>query len=80
MKVTIAAAFAVALAGCADMKQPSTNTASANSPDCKYAAASTGSHIVDRDDCSGKGNMVKMTSGALEHSLRESNPGSLRGN
>jgi hypothetical protein len=66
----------VLLSACATKIPPAQTAVSTPAPACNRHDSATGSHIVDRHDCS-SGAAVSMSAQATETALRQANPGGL---
>jgi hypothetical protein len=73
------AVFACLMLGACAQPQPPAQTADAapaEKPACNRSDSNTGSHIVDRHDCS-RGPALSMSGEATATAMRQANPGSI---
>jgi len=79
MRTFTFAAVACLLAGCANQPSSTAPAVASNGskPACDNSQPETGSHLVDRHNCS-RGNVVVVVGDAVENAMRQSTPGSVQ--
>jgi hypothetical protein len=73
------AALACLIAGCAAPDHPAAPAVAAAQPACNRRDPPTGSHLVDRHDCS-SGQAVSVSAASVEGAMRRSTLGTIGGN